>query len=162
VTAEAIETATDADAAAIVSNGRDETAAETEAIAAGGHDDDAAAVTTPSRNDEIETDEIDYDAFELRDREMLRQAGIDPDEASASSSADTSLTLDMPQTPEISREDDGVERQTLSTTREERADARPSGFQPTRQMLGRLARRREASARPLTCASWNTSTWDSS
>jgi hypothetical protein len=52
----------------------------------------------------------DYDAFELRDREILGEAGIDPDEASTSSSADTSLTLEMPQTPEISRGDDGLER----------------------------------------------------
>jgi hypothetical protein len=95
---EAIETATDVDAAAIVSNGRDETAAETEAIIADGQDD-AGAATTPRGADEIETDEIDYDAFELPDREMLREAGIDPDEESSSSSADTSLTLDMPQTP---------------------------------------------------------------
>jgi conjugative relaxase-like TrwC/TraI family protein len=104
---DAIETATDVDAAAIVSDGRDETAAETAAIAADGQDD-AATATTSSGTAEIETDE--YDAFELRDREMLREAGIDPDEASTSSSADTSLTLDMPQTPEISREDDGLDR----------------------------------------------------
>jgi conjugative relaxase-like TrwC/TraI family protein len=54
--------------------------------------------------------EAQYDEFELRDREMLRQAGIDPDEVSTSTGTDSPLTLDPSPAPDFSRGDDGLER----------------------------------------------------
>jgi hypothetical protein len=88
--ADAINNATDRDAAAITADG----------------EADAATIDATSSG----ANKVDYDEFELRDRETLRQAGIDPDEVSTSSSADTSLTLDLPPAQEVSRGDDGLER----------------------------------------------------
>ena len=99
----AVESQTDADAA-ISSDGRDETAAETASIADEGQTDANAISATGNAG------EAQYDEFELRDREMLRQAGIDPDEVSTSANADSSLTLDSSPAPDLSRGDDGLER----------------------------------------------------
>jgi hypothetical protein len=102
--AAAIESQTDADAAALTSDGRDETAAETASIAGEGQTDADSIAATES------VDETQYDEFELRDREMLRQAGINPDEVSSSSSTDSSLTVDPSPTPDLARGDDSMER----------------------------------------------------
>ena len=53
---------------------------------------------------------MQYDEFELRDREMLRQAGIDPDEVTTSTGTDSSLTLYPSPALDLSRGDDGMER----------------------------------------------------
>ncbi|MCE0459601.1 conjugal transfer protein, Dtr system, partial [Curtobacterium sp. 20TX0166] len=91
--ADAIDNVTDRDAAAIQSDVRDEMAAETAEIDTTGG----------------EGTETQYDEFELRDREMLHQAGVDPDEVSTSSNAESSLSIDPP-APDLSRGDDGLER----------------------------------------------------
>lgn len=91
--ADSIDDAIDRHAAAIQSDGRDKTAVET-----------TANDTTGG-----ESTEEQYDEFELRDREMLRQAGVDPDEVSTSSNAESSLGIDPP-TPDLSLGDDGLER----------------------------------------------------
>jgi conjugative relaxase-like TrwC/TraI family protein len=103
--ADAIDNATDHDAAVIQSDGRDETAAATAAITGEGRMDADATAATGGEGTETQ-----YDEFELRDRQMLRQAGIDPDELSAPSDADSSLTFDPPSTSDLSRGDDGIER----------------------------------------------------
>jgi hypothetical protein len=91
--ADAIDDAIDRHAAAIQSDGRDETAVET-----------TANDTTGG-----ESSEEQYDEFELRDREMLRQASVDPDEVSTSN-ADGSFSIDPAPTPDLHRGDDGLER----------------------------------------------------
>jgi conjugative relaxase-like TrwC/TraI family protein len=102
--AAAVESQTDTDAAAIMSDGRDETAAETASITVEGQTDSDVIAATGNAG------EAQYDEFELRDREMLRQAGIDPDEVSTSTSTDSSLTVDPSPAPELSRGNDGLER----------------------------------------------------
>jgi conjugative relaxase-like TrwC/TraI family protein len=99
-----VESQTDTDAAAIPSDGRDETAAETASIAGQGQIDADAIAATGNAG------EAQYDEFELRDREMLRQAGIDPDEATTSTGIDSSLALDPAPAPDLSRGDDNLER----------------------------------------------------
>jgi hypothetical protein len=99
-----VESQTDTDAAAIPSDGRDETAAETASIAGQGQIDADAIAATGNAG------EAQYDEFELRDREMLRQAGIDPDEATTSTGIDSSLALDPSPAPDLSRGDDHLER----------------------------------------------------
>ncbi|MCY1692889.1 MobF family relaxase [Curtobacterium sp. SL109] len=102
--AAAVESETDTGAVAITSDSRNETAAETASIAGEGRTNaDAISATGNSV-------EADYDEFELRDREMLRQAGIDPDAASTSTGTHTSLTFEPSPAPELSRGDDGLER----------------------------------------------------
>ncbi|WP_420367156.1 MobF family relaxase [Curtobacterium sp. L1-20] len=103
--ADAIENVTNLDTAQIAAEGRDETAAETAAIAGEGAAD-ADAITATGDG----AAETQYDEFELRDREMLRQAGIDPGEVSTSTGSDSSLTLDSSSAPDLSRGDDGLER----------------------------------------------------
>lgn len=83
---------------------RDETAAESVSIAGEGETDADAIAATGT------VGEAQYDEFELRDREMLREAGIDPDKVSRSSSTDSSLSLNTPASPDLSRGDDGLER----------------------------------------------------
>ena len=90
----AADDATDRDAAAIQSDVPDEMAAETATIDTTGG----------------EGTETQYDEFELRDREMLRQAGVDPDEVSTSTNVDSSLSIDPSPAPDLSRGDDGRER----------------------------------------------------
>ncbi|WP_228514577.1 MobF family relaxase [Frondihabitans sp. VKM Ac-2883] len=105
---EAIATATDVDTAVISSDGRDNTQAEMSAIAAEGTADaDAAAAAgtaTPAK------DTPQYDAFEAEDRELMRQAGIDPDAPTTGSESGGSSSLNQFPAPEISRGDEGIER----------------------------------------------------
>ncbi|MEJ1834096.1 MobF family relaxase [Clavibacter michiganensis] len=87
-----VEDRTATDSAAITSDGRDATQAETETI-----------------ESDAQSDGAGYTSRELEERDMLRDAGIDPDERSTDVGADSSWT-DQPAAPEISRGDDGLER----------------------------------------------------
>lgn len=97
--AEAIENATDTDVAAISSDGRDATAAETAAIAAEGQADAGNAGSAPLTRAQ-------------RERAILEGAGYDPDErvnVHTSTSAEQARRDDY-RAPEISRGDEGIER----------------------------------------------------
>jgi len=97
--AEAIENATDTDVAAISSDGRDATAAETAAIAAEGQADAGDAGSAPLTRAQ-------------RERAVLEGAGYDPDERvndDTSTSAEQARRDDY-RAPEISRGDEGIER----------------------------------------------------
>ncbi|WP_080939401.1 AAA family ATPase [Clavibacter michiganensis] len=90
--AAASSTEAETDSAAITSDGRDAARTESAEIDAAG-----------------QSDADQYTGRELQEREMLQAAGIDPDERSTDTRADSSWT-DQPAAPEISRGDDGMER----------------------------------------------------
>ncbi|WP_434174236.1 MobF family relaxase (plasmid) [Clavibacter michiganensis] len=93
-----IEDRTATDSAAITSDGRDATQTETET------ETEAEAIDS-----DAQSDGAGYTSRELEERDMLRDAGIDPDERSIDGGADSSWTA-QPAAPEISRGDDGLER----------------------------------------------------
>ncbi|QIS43578.1 relaxase domain-containing protein (plasmid) [Clavibacter capsici] len=92
--AAASSTETEADTAALTSEERDATVAE-------------AGTEVP--DSDAQSENAAYTGRELEEREMLRAAGIDPDERSSGTSSTTSWA-DQPSMPEISRGDDGMER----------------------------------------------------
>ncbi|MDD1386898.1 MobF family relaxase [Curtobacterium poinsettiae] len=100
--ADAIENATDRDTAAIAANGRDDAQAATEAI-----ESETAAVSADEPAAPAAT--VEHVNFDEEDRQIMFDAGLDPDEPSTGSDMSSS-SFEQFQAPDLSRGDDSLER----------------------------------------------------